>query len=178
MSVAAPGFIAGSFVDGDEKTARMSVQFRCGVEYLGHEPSDHGDSLRIRLESTQEFAPARHPGIARSIVNSTAPSGQIAARLLKPRISTATRPAGKDTCASISARMSTSISSSHSTTTPLPFTSRSMPMQAPEDQSCEHLNVAARCSDPPLPTTKYVINLESSLRPPATADIPSLALDR
>lgn len=62
-ALAAPGFIAGSFVDSDGHTARLSVQFRCGVEYVSHEPTSHGDSLRIRLESTS-ICNGVSPGIA------------------------------------------------------------------------------------------------------------------
>ena len=64
-TLAAPGFIAGSFVDGDGHTARLSVQFRCGVEYVSHEPESHGDSLRIRLESTS-ICNGVSPGIAQN----------------------------------------------------------------------------------------------------------------
>jgi hypothetical protein len=63
IAVAAPGFIAGSFVDGDEETARMSVQFRCNVEYVGHDPATRGDHLRIRLEATR-FCTGVSPNIA------------------------------------------------------------------------------------------------------------------
>ncbi|MGA8203992.1 MAG: hypothetical protein WB812_05695, partial [Woeseiaceae bacterium] len=61
--LAAPGFIAGSFVDSDGHTARLSVQFRCGVELVSHEPDGHGDSLRIRLEATS-ICSGVSPGIA------------------------------------------------------------------------------------------------------------------
>ena len=62
-ALAAPGFIAGSFVDSDGHTARLSVQFRCGVELVSHEPDGHGDSLRIRLEATS-ICNGVSPGIA------------------------------------------------------------------------------------------------------------------
>ncbi len=172
MSAAAPGFIAGSFVDGDEKTARMSVQFRCGVEYLGHEPSNHGDSLRIRLESTRICTGAA-PGIARNREQHR-PIGADAARLLSLEYH-GDSPAGKilrfDFSEDVRFDLVESLND-NTITVHITFDA-----DEPPEERAVSASTSRRVLQPAPAATKYVINLESSLRPPATADIPSLTLE-
>ena len=52
MSSAGPGFIASSQVRDGNLYEEITVRFRCGVQYLGHDPSARGDMVRIRLETT------------------------------------------------------------------------------------------------------------------------------
>ena len=172
LSTAAPGFIAGSFVDGDEHTARMSVQFRCGVEYLGHEPGDHGDSLRIRLESTRICTGAA-PGIARNREQHR-PIGADAARLLSLEYHGDT-PAGKILRLDFSEDVRFDlVESLNDNTITIHIT---FDADAPPEERAVSASMSRRVQKAAPAATKYVINLESSLRPPATADIPSLALE-
>ena len=49
---AGPGFIASSHVRDGNLYEEITVQFRCTIQYLGHDPTARGDVLRIRLETT------------------------------------------------------------------------------------------------------------------------------
>jgi len=55
---AGPGFIASSQVTKGNVYAEISVQLRCNVQVLGHDPSGASDVLRIRLETTTVCAGA------------------------------------------------------------------------------------------------------------------------
>ena len=172
VSLAAPGFIAGSFIDGDEYTARMSVQFRCGVEYLGHEPSDHGDRLRIRLDSTRICTGAA-PSIARNREQHR-PIGADAARLLSLEYD-GDSPAGKILRLDFSEDVRFDlVESLNDNTITIHIT---FDADAPPKNQAESTSTSRQVNRTAPADTKYVINLESSQRPPATADLPSLALD-
>jgi hypothetical protein len=172
ISVAAPGFIAGSFIDGDEHTARMSVQFRCGVEYLGHEPSDHGDNLRIRLDSTRICTGAA-PSIARNREQHR-PIGADAARLLSLEYD-GDSPAGKILRLDFSEDVRFDlVESLNDNTITIHIT---FDADAPLEEQAESTSTSRQVNRSAPANTKYVINLESSQRPPATADFPSLALE-
>ena len=51
-ALAGPGFIAETQVTRGNVYAEVVIRFRCGVQYLGHDPSAASDVLRIRLEAT------------------------------------------------------------------------------------------------------------------------------
>jgi tetratricopeptide (TPR) repeat protein len=170
--MAAPGFIAGSFVDGDEKSARMSVQFRCGVEYLGHEPEDHGDSLRIRLDSTQVCTGAA-PSIAFNREQHR-PIGADAARLVSIEYH-GDSPAGKMLRFDFSQDVRFDrVESLNDNTITVHIT---FDADAPRVEQETASRTSRRVDQAVRVTPRYVINLESSTRPPATADIPALQLD-
>lgn len=57
-SQAAPGFIAASQVKQGSIYAEVSLQLRCNVQYVGHDPLGKSDVLRIRLEMTTVCAGA------------------------------------------------------------------------------------------------------------------------
>ena len=52
QALAGPGFIAETQVTHGSVFAEIGIRFRCGVQYLGHDPSGASDILRIRLETT------------------------------------------------------------------------------------------------------------------------------
>lgn len=51
-AMAGPGFIAETHVQRGSVYAEIAIRFRCGVQYLGHDPSSASDVVRIRLEAT------------------------------------------------------------------------------------------------------------------------------
>lgn len=55
---AAPGFIASSKVERGSVYSELNLQLRCNVHYVGHDPAARGDMLRIRIEPTTVCAGA------------------------------------------------------------------------------------------------------------------------
>ena len=150
----------------------MSVQFRCGVEYLGHEPSDHGDNLRIRLDSTRICTGAA-PSIARNREQHR-PIGADAARLLSLEYD-GDSPAGKILRLDFSEDVRFDlVQSLNDNTITIHIT---FDADAPPKDQAESTSTSRQVNRSAAAETKYVINLESSQRPPATADFPSLALE-
>jgi len=171
-ATAAPGFIAGSFVDGDGETAKMSVQFRCGVEYLGHEPANRGDYLRIRVDSTTICT-----GVSPKIANTRQqhrPIGADAAKLVSLEYD-GDSPSGQILRFDFSQEVRFDVVRSlndNTITVQITLNPESPVVAKPPSRSTSRL-----VRRPAPAATRYVINLESSLRPPATADIPTLQLD-
>ncbi len=171
VAVAGPGFIAESQVERGSVYAELAVRFRCDVQYLGHDPSAAGDVLRIRLESTpvcigappsiadvkEQHRPlsADDAGIESIEYDGESPGNRIL------RINFAERVrfdvvAGSERNA-IHVRV----------------------FAQPAANAGEPANAGAptRLQRQPVePGPEYVINLESWLRPPATADMPKLVL--
>ena len=170
-ALAAPGFIAGSFVDGDGHTARLSVQFRCGVEYVSHEPESHGDSLRIRLESTS-ICNGVSPGIAQNR-EQYRPIGADDARLVSMEYD-GDSPTGQVLRLDFSQDVRIETVRAQNANTLL--IEISLDGTAPPPSRSTQGATARMVRTPPPAATRYVINLESSLRPFATADLPKLNL--
>ncbi len=168
---AAPGFIAGSFVDSDGLTARVSLQFRCGVEYVRHEPVSSGDSLRIRIESTGICSGAS-PNIAFNREQHR-PIGADDAKLVSVEYD-GDSPGGHIVRFDFSEEVhfeDVRALNDNTIMVQISLESAEPVAKKPETGSTGRL---VRRAAPALP--KYVINLESSLRPPATADMPTLKL--
>jgi tetratricopeptide (TPR) repeat protein len=169
---AAPRFIASSFVEGDDQSARISVQLRCNVELVTYQPRAMGDNLRIRLDATQVCTGAA-PSIAfnreqhRPIDADTArllsleydgdaPEGQILRFNFSEEVHfEVIEPVGNDTIA-----VQVRFNEEKRTT-------------AREDNTSTSRLVQNGDGAPP----RYVINLESSVRLPATADMPDITLE-
>ncbi len=64
QALAGPGFIAETRIERGSVYAEVGIRFRCGVQYLGHDPSAASDVLRIRIEATTVCMGAA-PSIAR-----------------------------------------------------------------------------------------------------------------
>mgnify|MGYP001823472682 CR=1 FL=1 len=171
LANAAPGFIAGSFIDGDEQTARMSVQFRCNVEYVDHDPVGRGDHLRIRLEATRMCTGAA-PSIALNREQHR-PIGADAAKLVSLEYD-GDSPAGQILRFNFSeeVRFDRVQAVNDNTITVHISLNPDMPL-APKVAGATSRLVQPRTEE----VLRYVINLESSLRPPATADMPTIELD-
>lgn len=170
---AAPGFIAGSFVDAGEHSARMSVQFRCGVEVLGHEPANRGDRLRVRLESNSICSGAT-PRIAFNREQHR-PIGADGARLVSMEYD-GDSPGGQVLRLDFSQEVQFDVVRSlneNTITIEITLEPGTRVVEKPKSGSTGRL---VRRKAPAAP--KFVINLESSLRPPATADLPKLRLDQ
>lgn len=168
---AAPGFIAGSFIDGDEHTARMSVQFRCNVEYVNHDPAVRGDHLRIRLEATRMCTGAA-PSIA-SNREQHRPIGADAAKLVSLEYD-GDSPAGQILRFNFSEEVRFDLVQAVNDNTITVHISLDPDVpQAPKTAS----NTSRLVQQSAEEVLWYVINVESSLRPPATADMPTIDLD-
>jgi tetratricopeptide (TPR) repeat protein len=172
-ALAGPGFIAETQVTRGSVYAEVGIRFRCGVQYLGHDPSGASDILRIRLEATtvctgaapsiadvkEQHRPlsADEAGIESIEYDGESPGNQVL------RINF-TRPvrfdvrAGADRNA-INVRV----------------------FAEPDADGGEPATSAAetRLQRQPAPAGPgYVINLESWQRPPVTADMPTIALPK
>jgi tetratricopeptide (TPR) repeat protein len=169
---AAPGFIAGSFIDGDGETARMSVQFRCNIEYIAHEPPTSGDHLRIRLEATRMCTGAP-PSIAFNREQHR-PIGADAAKLVSLEYD-GDSAAGQILRFDFSeeVRFDRVEAVNDNTITIHISLDPDVPL-APRVASSSSSRLVQQRAEEVL---RYVINLESSLRPPATADLPTVKLD-
>lgn len=172
IAVAAPGFIAGSFVDGDEDTARMSVQFRCNVEYVGHDPATRGDHLRIRIEATR-FCTGVPPGIANNREQHR-PIGADAAKLVSLEYD-GDSPAGQILRFNFSEEVRFDLVRSVNDNTITVHIS--LDPDAPTATRADSSSSSRLVQQAPVAPLKYVINVASSLRPPATADMPTVQID-
>jgi tetratricopeptide (TPR) repeat protein len=169
---AAPGFIASSLVEGDDQSARISVQLRCNVELVTYQPRAMGDNLRIRLDATQVCTGAA-PSIAfnreqhRPIDADTArllsleydgdaPEGQILRFNFSEEVRFEAIESGGNDTVVVQVR----------------FKQEGRTASRENNTSTSHLVQRGNGAPP-----RYVINLESSVRPPATADMPDIALE-
>lgn len=172
-ALAAPGFIAGSFVDSDGRTARLSVQFRCGVELVSHEPDGHGDSLRIRLEATS-ICNGVSPGIA-SNREQFRPIGADDAKLVSMEYD-GDSPTGQILRLDFSQDVRFDAVRAQNDNTILIQVSLDPAAAAAPAAPTAPGSAARLVRTPEAAATRYVINLESSQQPFATADMPKLDL--
>jgi tetratricopeptide (TPR) repeat protein len=174
-ALAAPGFIAGSFVDSDGHTARLSVQFRCGVEYVSHEPESHGDSLRIRLDSTS-ICNGVSPGIA-SIREQYRPIGADDARLVAMEYD-GDSPTGQILRLDFNQDVRfDAVRAQNDNTILIQVSLDSADAPAPASPTAPG-TTARLVRTTQADATRYVINLQSSKQAFAAADMPKLDLPR
>ena len=170
-ATAAPGFIADSQVEKGNLYTSVTIEFRCKIHYLGHDPSGKTDILRVRLEATSVCAGAS-PEIANSrelhrplaaddaYLDSVEYDGErIGDQYLR-----------LDFTREVAFRVTVN-PSGDAVTVQVFNTSEADPVRASPAVSQTRMS---KRSEKPAP--RYVINLESSLRPPATADLPTLDL--
>jgi tetratricopeptide (TPR) repeat protein len=172
-ALAGPGFIAETQVTRGNVYAEVVIRFRCGVQYLGHDPSAASDVLRIRLEATAVCTGAA-PSIADvkeqhrplsaddASIESIEYDGESPGnQLLRVNFTENVRfdvRSGTDRN-SISIRV----------------------FAEPDAAGSENETRAAGTRlqrRPDTPGPGYVINLESWQRPPVTADMPKTALPK
>jgi tetratricopeptide (TPR) repeat protein len=170
MSSAGPGFIASSQVRDGNLYEEITVRFRCGIQYLGHDPSARGDMIRIRLETTSVCTGAaptaadtkeQHRPLAADVarLESIEYDGEIAGdRFLRLNFTETVR---FDVDAANDA-----------------IRVRVFPIGAAAASDVRRSQpTASRMVQRPVgPQSRYVINLQSEQRPFATADMPQLEL--
>jgi hypothetical protein len=170
-ATAAAGFIAGSHVEKGNLYTSVTIRFRCKVHYLGHDPSGKTDILRVRLEATSVCAGAS-PEIANNRELHRPPSADDARidSIEYEGENSGDQHLRLNFTEEVAFRI-TSSSSGDAITVQVFDNARPEPDRPTQADSQTRLS-----RRPEKPSPKYVINLESSLRPPATADLPGLAL--
>ena len=170
---AGPGFIAETQVTRGSVYAEVDIRFRCGVQYLGHDPSAASDVLRIRLETT-------------TVCTGAAPSIADIRELIRPMSADdasiesieydGESPGDKALRINFSERMRFDVRPGAD--------SNSLLVRVFNETATEAAATAGGATStrlqrrPVVPGPDYVINLESWQRPPATADMPAIALPK
>lgn len=171
VAVAAPTLIAGSTVRTGTVYSELTVRFNCDVQYLDHDPDGKSDTIRVHLETTSlcfgvppsvvEGREMHRPNGAdeAGLLHLEYDGGSAGARLLSLSFAEPVSVfiAGHDTTDTLIVRILKGDDSPPKSTARAATPGRQVPRAAP-------------------PKPKYVINLESSLRYPATGDIPVITL--
>jgi tetratricopeptide (TPR) repeat protein len=173
-SQAAPGFIASSEVRKGNVYAEISVQLRCNVQYIGHDPSGKSDIVRVSLETTTVCAGAP-PTVTLSREQHRPVSAEVA--LLDSIEYDGQSPGNEYLRLNFleAVRFDVVQDSRSNWITVRVFA------DAPETTSAVTPAKSAASGgrivrQPAAPAPKYVINLESSQRPPGAADMPVAAI--
>ena len=170
-ALAGPGFIAESQVERGSVYAELAVRFRCDVQYLGHDPSAAGDVLRIRLESTSVCTGAA-PSVA-DVKEQHRPLSADDAGIESIEYD-GESPGNRTLRINFSERVRFDVRAGSERNA---IRVRVFAKAAGETAEPASSAAATRLQRRPVATGPgYVINLESSQRPPATADMPKLAL--
>ena len=170
-SHAGPGFIAASHVKKGDVYTEVSVQLRCNVQYVGHDPGSKSDVVRIRLELTTVCAGAP-PTIALSREQHRPPAADLA---MLDSIEYDGQSPGSETLRLnfVDEVRFDVVQDGRSNW----ITIRVFPQQIVEATAAVAPPVASRMvRRPEPPPTRYVVNLESWQRPPAAADLPIIKL--
>ena len=172
-ALAGPGFIAETNVQRGSVYAEVGIRFRCGVQYLGHDPSAASDVVRIRLEATtvctgaapsianvkEQLRPlsADEAGIESIEYDGESPGNQILRINFTDRVRFDVRPGPETNALQVRVFLQSA---------------------ADSDSSAESRPAARLQRQPVVAGAEYVINLESWQRPPVTADMPKIALPK
>lgn len=171
-SFSATGFVAGTKVSRVGDLAAVTVSFNCDVQYLGHDPQGEGNQLRIQLEPT-------------SICTGVAPLAAVTHERFRPASADLANLIDIEYDGESSAGTSLRLNFSEDVSFGLdPFvTARHVIVRvnlSPNTQTTvtnDRRQASRKVSRPEPASVRYVINLQSSERPPATADFPKLDLD-
>jgi len=171
-SYAGPGFIAASQVKKGSVYTEISLQLRCNVQYVGHDPAGASDVVRIRLETTTVCA-----GAPPTVALSTEQHRPVAAddAFLDSIEYDGQTPGGEYLRLNFveDVRFDVVQDNRSNWITIRVFSTQPEPpaeAAAPADAGRRMVRRAAEAAP------QYVINLESRERPPATADLPVVAL--
>ena len=170
-ALAGPGFIAETQVTRGSVYAEVGIRFRCGVQYLGHDPSAASDVVRIRLETT-------------TVCTGAAPSIADTKELIRPMAADdasiesieydGESPGDKLLRISFSEKTRFDVRPGSDNNS---LRVRVFLEPAADDGDRVDATASTRLQRRPVaPGPDYVINLESWQRPPATADMPKIAL--
>ena len=168
--VQAAGFVAGTRVSRVGDLATVSITFNCNVSYLDHDPLQAGDQLRIQLEPTSicrgitpQVAMTREQHRPQSADNAdlvdieydgSSPGGSMLTLRFARPVAFDVRPFNNATTVTVSVYLGQETAT--------------MSTEAEERRTSRRVNT------PRQPDTRYVINLQSSNRPPAAADVPAV----
>jgi len=172
-TLAATGFVAGSKVSRVGDLAAVTITFNCDVQYIEHDPESSGSQLRLRIEPTP-------------VCTGVSPTAAISQERF--------RPASADLAKLVDIEYD-----GESTAGPIlrlnfdedvnfavdPFTSarnviirvRLGPVQQPAAVTPDDRPASRMTRRDQAPDVRFVINLQSSERPPATADLPKIDLE-
>lgn len=174
-TVSAAGFVSGARVSKAGDLVSVTVTFSCNVSYLGHDPVNAGDQLRIQLEPN-------------SLCRGVAPQAAITREQLRPAAADdaklvdieydGTLPAGPV----LKFRFGDAVRFGVEAFTNTPTV---MVRVYPAGQASQQLRSATTVPDrvsrrvPAVAAgpTRYVINLQSSDSQPAATDLPALDLE-
>ena len=169
---AAPGFIASTEVSRGDVYAEVRIRFSCDVVYAGHDPSGKTDAIRIHLEAT-------------SICRGVAPSMADTQEMFRPQAADdadlvhieydGRAPGTKFLHLSFADDVNVFVSGGHNNDV---ITVRVLLDRSEDALDTPVAAAPGRQVQRPADETRFVINLESSLRYPATADIPVMTLEK
>jgi tetratricopeptide (TPR) repeat protein len=169
---AASGFIASTEVSRGDVYAEIRIRFSCDVVYAGHDPSGKTDAIRIHLEAT-------------SICRGVPPSMADTQEMFRPQAADdadlvhveydGRAPGTKFLHLSFADEVNVFVSGGHNNDV---ITVRVLLDRSEDALDTPVAGAPGRQVQRPADETRFVINLESSLRYPATADIPVMTLEK
>ena len=170
-ALAGPGFIAETRIERGSVYAEVGIRFRCGVQYLGHNPSAASDVLRIQLEATTVCIGAA-PSIA-DIKEQLRPLSADQARIESIEYD-GESPGNRSLRISFTEKVRFDVRQADDKDLLLV---RVFLATAERPESRADAAAATRLQRRSLaPGPGFVINLESWQRPPAAADMPNIEL--
>jgi tetratricopeptide (TPR) repeat protein len=172
-AAAASGFVASTEIDRGDVYTEITIRFNCDVVYAGHDPSGKTDAIRIHLEPT-------------SICRGVPPSMADTQEMYRPQAADdaelrhieydGTLPGTKYLRLGFANEVNVLVSGGHNndviTVRVIHDRSDSAPVASPE------VTPGRQVQQPSDKVVRFVINLESSRRYPATADIPVLTIKK
>jgi len=171
-ATAATGFISAANVVRGDIYVELTIQFNCDVQYLSHEPSGRGDALRIQLEPTSICR-----GVSPTVANNREMHRPLSADVAHVQHIEydGDSPGVKYLRVSFSEDVRFFVAPGRSRDSIVVRV-----FEQPQNTSQQRADAASESRQVQRPAAvvpKYVINLESSQRYPATGDIPVLELD-
>jgi tetratricopeptide (TPR) repeat protein len=174
-AIAAPRFIVSSEVHKGSVYSELTIQFRCKVHYVDHDPANKSDVLRISLDPT-------------TICTGAPPTVALSKELLRPVTADdawldtieyfGESPGSEHLILTFTdeVRFDVRPSNAADAITVRVFGPAAEAMSAPVATPVERREVSQRVQRETDAPPRYVVNLQSSARRPATADLPSIGL--
>ena len=174
VSDAASGFIASTHIESGSVYTELSIRFNCDVHYVGHEPAGKSDMLRIQLEPTSICHGV--PPMVADGREMHRPLSADEAGLLHIEYDGQT-PGEKSLRLGFATPVTVLISAGVvSDTLTIRIINASEPATVADEP--DRPEPGRQISRPSAPSTRYVINLESSQRYPAPSEIPVMTLQK
>ncbi len=170
---AASGFVASTEIDRGDVYTEITIRFNCDVVYAGHDPSGKTDAIRIHLEPT-------------SICRGVPPSMADTQEMYRPQAADdaelrhieydGTLPGTKYLRLGFANEVNVLVSGGHNNDV---ITVRVIHDRSESTRAASPGVMPGRqVQQPSDKVVRFVINLESSRRYPATADIPVMTLEK